>query len=116
MRFEITVSSLNNANATINVLLFANKDAYDNNLQRIFEKSTAAYDSSFWDVSVGNVTTGATAGNFILQKLSNTNIQAAFSPSVNLDYGTGGGWYFRFSINFYRFQFGSSCTVSSLVV
>lgn len=115
VRFEITAASLNNANASFTVLLFANKDAYDNNLQRIFEKSTAAYDATFWDVSVDNTTVGATAGNFILQKLTNTNIQAAFSPSVNLNYGTNNGWYYRFSINFYRFHFGATCTVSNIV-
>lgn len=95
--------------------MFANMDAFSLNYDRILQRSCAAYSPTFYDVGQGNYPNSRSPfGTFLLQKLTNSYVQVAFSPSGNLDFG-GTAAYYRFQLNYRRFNFGATCTISNVI-
>ena len=54
-------------------------------------------------------------GTFLLQKITDTYLQVAFKPTSTVNFGTT-GYYHNFIITFNSFTFGTSCSVSNLVI
>ena len=116
VRVELTASTINNNTITLTVELFANMDAYTQDYDRIFQKSCASYTPNYYDiVQNGNINGQANSGDFILQKLTNSYIQGAFMPGWLLSWG-GSSYYYRFQFNYRRFNFGSTCSVSNVIL
>lgn len=54
-------------------------------------------------------------GTFLLQKITDTYLQVALKPSSSIGFGTT-GYYHNFILTFNSFTFGTSCSVSNLVI
>lgn len=115
VRIELTVSTVNNNGIIVAVELYANQDAYTLGYDRIFQRTSATYTPYYYSVQHNNINAySANNGNFILQKLTNTYIQAAFVPGWGLNWN-GGNYDYRIQFGFRRFNFGASCTISNAI-
>ena len=117
-----SVTATNTYTINFNMALYANLDAFNNNYQPIFNAgntllSGTAQSSCYWSTTstctLGQST--AETGTFILQKLTDTYIQAVFAPSSNIVFGNSTVYTHNFLITFNGFDYGSPCSVTGLV-
>ncbi len=79
-----------------NYQFFANYDAYINNYQAIVTKTASEIDN-FYYPDVYNSTCYINYGNggkFLLQKVSDTSIPAAYQPRSPINFGSGNKYHY----------------------
>jgi hypothetical protein len=84
------MTDLNSGARTITIALYSNYDAYINNLQAITKEPAAQVNNCYYpDTSSGTcyITHSNGGGTFELKKVTDTFIQAVFSPSSAVNFG-----------------------------
>lgn len=115
-----TVSNTGNYAFDFHAQLFSNIDAYTNVYQPIFYQynsltGSGTLSSCFWETTSSCILgdSNAEIGNFFVQKITDTYMQVAVSPSGNPNFGTS-AYDHNFIFTFNGFTFGTSCSVSAL--
>jgi hypothetical protein len=92
-----SLSDLTSTSRSITISLFANYDAYINNFQAIVTKTASQIDNCYYpDVSTSTcyINHGNGGGTFLLQKVSDTFIQAAYQPRSTINFGSGNTYHY----------------------
>lgn len=113
-----SLSSINSGTTRqMTVKLFSNYDAFTNNYQAIV-RGTATFSENCYYPDLSSTcwvvhTNGG--GPFLLQKVTDTFMQVTFGTRQNLGFG-GTNYNHVFHIKFNSFNYGSSCSISNVVL